>query len=385
MDEYFLFQKIFDPFIYINDRKQINKENLIKHGGQIPSFFRENYILEELIDHGFLNLLKKNEKLEDLKIYLYEQDYLQLFLFLRFQVSFTKMSKYGKEKILRFFINNLLEEYIYFFLDFDNLIALHLYLENGLVITKNHYLYACRFSGLKIINFLFNNGYLINVDCIENSLENKNIEVFKFLINKGIIVTPRCVNIILRSSRFDTVKMLEFLIENNTNLTDGNNLVFACRYCNFEVIKILLDNGADVNYNNSLCLFTACENLNFNVLKLLIEKGANINNGIFIFACKQGLTKLVKFLIEKNCIVTNDALIHSNTNYDIIKILIGKGLDVNYSDGECLIQAVEFCNYDTIDLLLKNGANLNVRNGEAMKIAKNMGNNFLIELLSKFE
>ncbi len=73
-------------------------------------------------------------------------------------------------------------------------------------------------------------------------------------------------------------KMLKILIENgaNVNARNGQALINAINGMRLPVIKTLLNNGANVNLNNGEGIFTAIRYRPLSVLKLLVEYGADM-------------------------------------------------------------------------------------------------------------
>ena len=117
----------------------------------------------------------------------------------------------------------------------------------------------------------------------------------------------------------------------------------ACKNENIEAVKFLLKNGLDVNHkdkNGKTALFYACNNLN--VIKLLIENGADkdIIKELFFYSYENNL-EIFKYLIEEKKIdinIKNDSgktvLFYAcaNDNLELVKYLVEHGADVNAKD-----------------------------------------------------
>lgn len=138
---------------------------------------------------------------------------------------------------------------------------------------------------------------------------------------------------------YDTVKKL---IDNgcDVNSKDGNDntaLMFAALSGQANIVKLLIDNGADDYYT----LLLALQNKHFSVAKLLIDNGVDVNT-------------------QENCTVMT-ALQYAVwwDHTETIKLLIEKGADVNATDesgNSALMYAASKHNTDTVRLLLEKGA-----------------------------
>lgn len=157
---------------------------------------------------------------------------------------------------------------------------------------------------------------------------HKNFEMFKFFIDKGVEN--------LRSGReiFGIYEFDKYMIEKGQPVTE--DLLMSSFYHNLEITKLLLNNVSsdfDINSDDSVILYTAVDhNYNFELIKLLIDHGADVNGeGIF------------KYVVYKG-------------NVDIIKLFIEKGVDINSNDGLILKWAINYNNFEILNILI----NLNV-------------------------
>lgn len=139
-----------------------------------------------------------------------------------------------------------------------------------------------------------------------------------------------------------------------------------------EVFKSPADIEENINILNpqhiiDYSLSSACFHGDFDEVKELIKQGADINarNGdaITVATCK-GYIEIMKFLIEQGADINskNMALIYAtsplNGRCETVKYLIEKGADVNARNGHALISAVIYGHIDVVKLLIENGANV---------------------------
>jgi len=129
----------------------------------------------------------------------------------------------------------------------------------------------------------------------------------------------------------------------NVNGGDGRDNPPLCRAVkagSMDVVKLLVEAGADVNAGNWPPLCVAVDEDNVPIAKYLIEKGANID-------IPEGWTAL------------QQAPYANASSLEMIKLLIAKGGDVNAGPYTALHGAVDKNRLDMIELLLEKGADIN--------------------------
>jgi len=115
-------------------------------------------------------------------------------------------------------------------------------------------------------------------------------------------------------------------------------LHYTVKYANISMTKLVLSFGADIDAHDKRGRVPLMFAVNFAMVKFLVEKGANID----------------EFDKRANSVLHYFADGDQNTNYQIIKYLIIRGVDVNRKnlDGYTAIQsAAERGNFDTVRLL----------------------------------
>lgn len=108
----------------------------------------------------------------------------------------------------------------------------------------------------------------------------------------------------------DIVKLLlEYGADANAQSSAGNTpLMYACNGGHEEIVKILLEQGANIedhNENGHTPLMEAASSGHVNIAKILLDKGAGINThsnefkeSALTLACYKGHLEMVKFLLE---------------------------------------------------------------------------------------
>jgi ankyrin repeat protein len=171
------------------------------------------------------------------------------------------------------------------------------------------------------------------------------------------------------------------LNEEHINLNRVDNigwtpLTFAGKRGTVDTVKMLLDHGADVNFQNNYgltALMTASSDRNVDVIKLLIQYGADVN-----IKDRNGETALIMAA-------------SSSGNVDAIKLLIQYGADLYIKDNNgntALHHAVLNHNLKNIEILLQEGGDDTLLNNYGLTpldIAKRQNNNAIISLFQKYE
>lgn len=183
--------------------------------------------------------------------------------------------------------------------------------------------------------------------------------------------------------------------------TEPTPLQAACKLGNQKIVKMLLENGADVNYTHwyrsdsqGSPLTNAAGSLSnerLQVIKLLIENGADINyqtaTGDDVLSCavyasceRNDIIEIIEYLEQQGADVykkysesCNTLLHKACVRGDLLTIrylVEDKGFDINgqNADGDTpLIYFMRFAserNKDALHFLIENGANKNIENKE---------------------
>ena len=190
------------------------------------------------------------------------------------------------------------------------------------------------------INYAIEGGSFYVTTALSCSITNRNLEMIKFLVNNG-------ANINLASKR-------------------SSNLVLAVEKGNLEIIRFLIDNGADIDgfgygasglgWSYSALMYSAY-NGNLQMVNFLLNKKANIN-----LLTRNGYSAL-NYAIKKG-------------NLEMVKFLVNKGANVNPNSG-CppLISALEeeyprAEHFEIVKFLISNRANVNVFYGDKLDISR---------------
>ncbi|WP_347292251.1 ankyrin repeat domain-containing protein, partial [uncultured Brachyspira sp.] len=241
----------------------------------------------------------------------------------------------------------------------------------------------------KIFNLLIKYGADVNTkDNYGGSLLNTaysfsglppNREMFKLLVENGFDL----------ESRIDGG-------EHSPDDYDYTPLMIAAAINDYDMVKFLVEKGADVNAKTHfeyssvvtpLLLSLDYEHIesrydeNSSVAEYLINNGADINvtnedgETPLMYASKVHNIKVIELLIQKGADINafdnygNTALIYGVNNLETVKLLVENGADVNFYKGgsTALISACEYSherNIDVIKYLVSKNANINAQDNK---------------------
>jgi ankyrin repeat protein len=183
----------------------------------------------------------------------------------------------------------------------------------------------------------------------------------------------------------DDIKIIDGVkIVNKLNDDNKTVLMHAAMCENAEIVKMLIDAGADVNKkdkNGMTALMHAVYNLgqtspksNVEISKILIESGADVNM----------VTEYNDTALHLLCSKTKDMV-------EVADLLIKAGADVNVKDSNertPLMEAVLQKNIKIVKSLIESGADINIKNSlnkTALMIAREYGYTDIVKLLTDAE
>ena len=157
---------------------------------------------------------------------------------------------------------------------------------------------ACREGHLKIVEMLVEYGTNIDLhndkgwSALMVACENSQLQIVELLLKERAILKLKkedmdndmgfSLKIASQQGNFEVVKLLidEGADVNFQNAKGWSSLMIASKEGHLEVVKLLLENSAKVNLQNDKgwsALMTACEMGHITVVKLLLENGANVD------------------------------------------------------------------------------------------------------------
>ncbi|XP_057322614.1 putative ankyrin repeat protein RF_0381 [Microplitis mediator] len=278
----------------------------------------------------------------------------------------------------------------------------------------------------EIAEFLIDNGAYSDEDlakALYRAIRCENIPTVELLIRKGadanasLWCTKRPLEIAFDKKN---IKIIEILIatgfDGSKTFDINNSLHIAIIQNNYEKIKNLIENGVDINdtsYFKKTPLTVAAEENNKPVVELLLKNGTKPEEATIFAAVKNNNLELFKTLIDtvyislnvltelmKKVFYTDEYNISlftrrynvnrvnrdsgalqlptSRKYEEFIKLLIKKGVDVNYKyefRGSPLDIACQYDDLELVKILVEAGANVHISLDEYSLIESAMNNN----------
>lgn len=240
---------------------------------------------------------------------------------------------------------------------------------------------------------------------IHDAAYNGNMDVLKKYIDKGGKVDTfyKGASLLVDAITGNQYKVANYLISKGADVNAGNQygkkpIHFATEAGNDSIVKMLIDNGADVNakIKSELAdegitpLMIACDKLSYSTVKLLITNHSNINDTssygetavsktLGNTSNEDSILQIIKFLVENGADI-NKADAHKtlpiafacmNGHYKVVKYLVANKADINFKGeaGNTALSYAAMWGYDSIfNYLISKGANITLSRNDGSDI-----------------
>ncbi len=192
------------------------------------------------------------------------------------------------------------------------------------------------------------NGELLNMCLCRN-----NLDLIKYLVENGADPNLADIRSGFNSMSYD---LIMYLIDNGLDLSSDLPKIFisSCLNGNMKLFAYCIDSGVDIHLENDLALFVAANWANKQILLLLLDLGSDINaqnNVILDFICGGLFGPIFEHIrndIKRYCDPWNNIGARMNKINSIIKILVDHGAIIS-PDSDILIQIGECILNDRFD------------------------------------
>ena len=199
---------------------------------------------------------------------------------------------------------------------------------------------ACESGNLNGVRFLTENGADVNKKDDHGrhpfniAMEKRDVEIMDFLKKNGVIVD---INQVWVSKEFSTILLgpacdandltfLKWFVDNGAEVNQPMMLRRLCENGHAEIVKFLIEKGADVNSmvdDDRSPLASAVFKNHFNIVKMLVERGADVNQKchditLFEIAYDKGFLDIAKYLIANG---TDMNLLNQGARLKLINLL----------------------------------------------------------------
>ncbi len=224
-----------------------------------------------------------------------------------------------------------------------------------------------------------------DLDSLRRHLSAENFDVHRNL-EGGTLLYHACIH--------NQVAAAECLLTHGANANsyyhsneydndDGMTpLLVACRNANTALVKLLLENNAEISHHKSCgrsALFVGIKSGNTDIVQMLLANGATLSercrDGLtpIAYAASNGHNAVIELLLSRGAKIftkTKDGVTALLAASRTVEYLLAKGAYIDETDSRdnrALMLAVRNLHVDTVKLLIRNGADIN-------RVPENRGN-----------
>jgi len=241
--------------------------------------------------------------------------------------------------------------------------------------TENHNGFQYK-DGLNILDKEFDNNE--NNHCSIGGLYFATLDHIHEFFDYGIYL--RVIELPVEDCEFKMVK--------DETKFRANKIILKNKYL---LSDVEMHKKFNLNIRASLCW--ASKNGHLEVVKFLVEKGANVHTNIdypHCLASENGHLEVVKFLVEKGAdIHANDdyalQLASGNGHLEVVKFLVEKGANIHVNNDDVLRLASEYGRLEVVKFLVEKGADIHANNDCALYLASINGHLEVVKFLNNIQ
>ena len=134
--------------------------------------------------------------------------------------------------------------------------------------------FSIKTNNLQLLIYLLENNFITNDDALRWASENGKIEIVKYLVDHGANVHVLDDEALRWASANGHLDVVEYLLDHNANIHARNNkaLAWASQNGKIDVVEYLVDHGANIHANDDQALRWASANGHLDVVTFLKSK-----------------------------------------------------------------------------------------------------------------
>ncbi|PVU93261.1 hypothetical protein BB559_003368 [Furculomyces boomerangus] len=166
-------------------------------------------------------------------------------------------------------------------------------------------------------------------------------------------------------------------------------------YClgHFDIVTLLINNGANFRINDEYLLFATIKNQNLNLVNLIAEKDGFTNfshKKSFYYSCKHGYNRIVQQMIlfqpNKNCYSIDSCLIVAckHGHIEICKLLLEYGANPKAENNSTISNACESGNLELVKFLVDCGVDITSNSEKYLSASCKSGNFEMVKFVANY-